>query len=145
MIPEYYVLFNVGWIPLKLCADLEFKEFLKTEIKPVVWSRASIGSIHALGSGSQIETWKKKSNQKYEHMHHNYKKKTTHKLIKGIYITDVQLHQPVHGIVDFSVHDHGFKHWAFTHHKLDHSVDEREQIPTRKTQLKQTDSDWPDP
>lgn len=75
MIPEYYVLFNVGWIPLKLCADLEFKEFLKTEMKPVVWSRASIGSIHALGSGSQIETWKKKSNQKYEHMHHNYKKK----------------------------------------------------------------------
>lgn len=57
---------------------------------------------------------------------------------------DEQLALPVHGIVDFSVHDHGFKHWAFTHHKLDHSVDEREQIPTRKTQLKQTDSDWPD-
>lgn len=50
---------------------------------------------------------------------------------------------PVHGIVDLSVHDHGFKHWAFTHHKLDHSVDEREQIPTREAQLKQTDSDWP--
>lgn len=56
----------------------------------------------------------------------------------------MQLHWPVHGIIDFSVHDHGFKHWAFTHHKLDHSVDEREQIPTRKTQLKQTVSDWPE-
>lgn len=50
---------------------------------------------------------------------------------------------PVHGIVDLSVHDHGFKHWAFTHHKLDHSVDEREQIPRREAQLRQTDSDWP--
>lgn len=56
----------------------------------------------------------------------------------------VQLSSPVHGIVDLSVHDHGFKHWSFTHHKLDHSMDEREQIPTRKTQLKQTDSDWTD-
>lgn len=46
-------------------------------------------------------------------------------------------HLPVHGIVDFSVHNHSFKHGAFTHHKLDHSVDKREQIPTRKTQLKQ--------
>lgn len=54
---------------------------------------------------------------------------------------NVQMNSPVHGIVDLSVHDHGFKHWSFTHHKLDHSVDEREQIPTRKTQLKQTDSD----
>lgn len=48
----------------ELCADLEFKEFLKTEIKPVEWSTASIGSIHALGSGSQIETWKKKIKSK---------------------------------------------------------------------------------
>lgn len=50
---------------------------------------------------------------------------------------NTQPHPPVHGIVDFSVHNHSFKHGAFTHHELDHSVDKREQIPTRKTQLKQ--------
>lgn len=48
----------------------------------------------------------------------------------------INMHWPVEWIIDLSVHDHGFKHGTLTHNKLDHSMDEREQIPTRKTQLK---------
>lgn len=51
-------------------------------------------------------------------------------------VSFIKMHSPVERIIDFSVHDHGFKHRTLTHHKFDHSMDEREQIPTRKTQLK---------
>ena len=59
-----------------------------------------------------------------------------HDIIKPVIIGDIG-NIPVHGIAELSIHDHGFEHGALTHHKLDHSVDEREQIPRRKTQLKQ--------
>lgn len=50
---------------------------------------------------------------------------------------------PEHRIVDFSVHNHSFKHWPFTHNKFYHSVYQGEQIPTTTTQLKKMDSDTP--
>lgn len=121
---------------------------------PVVWSRVSSGSRHVLGSGSQTETWPTEATQWQSTCCttiHCQLKKWSHKRVHRQ--TDRhtrrcrdrdwqrQTDVPVHGVAELSIHDHGFEHGAFTHHKLDHSVDEREQIPRRKTQLKQTDSE----
>lgn len=107
---------------------------------PVVWSRVSSGSTRVLGSGSQTETWPTEATQWLT------VSLLMNKIHYGTWHNQNGHHRrhtniPVHGIAKLSIHDHGFEHGAFTHHKLDHSVDEREQIPRRKTQLKQTDSE----
>lgn len=38
-------------------------------------------------------------------------------------------YSPEHGVVNLSIHDHGLKHGTFPHHKLDHSVNQTQQIP----------------
>ena len=43
----------------------------------------------------------------------------------GVTTEQVQ-RSPVHGVVDLTVHDHGFEHGPLAHNKLDHSVDEGE-------------------